>query len=381
VVLLLALVAWAATGGGAARAPEGLRGGRRGAEQVRAALDRGDIARALSLLDAHGLADSGDPEWLWLQACATTSPSRLRRLLRALAESAVSPGQAERALWARAGIDYLLGRYEAAAAGFQLYLARFPQGRRYYQAALLMAAARLAAGQPRLAEATLSRLLLDGIPDAYVAQAAILLGDAYTRLGNDDLAAVQYRTAAGRPGPYRAEALERLGERADEPLPFGWFIPPGPTAAPGPAEGEVSGEPDSGLGEAVRAPRRATPTPAVHSSPTPPAPTPTPLRPAASATPPRGHPAETAKPARVFYVQVASTTRSQGARELRRRLERAGYSVRVVTASSRRGRRYRIWVGPYATRERADAAREELRSRLRMNGYVLQADPPQEEEP
>ena len=71
-----------------------------------------------------------------------------------------------------------------------------------------------------------------------------------------------------------------------------------------------------------------------------------------------------------FAVQAAATSTEQAARELADRLKKSGlapYTERVDTAD---GARYRVRVGPYATREDAERVRARLKS-LGINANVV----------
>jgi DedD protein len=71
-----------------------------------------------------------------------------------------------------------------------------------------------------------------------------------------------------------------------------------------------------------------------------------------------------------FAVQAAATSTEQAARELAERLKKSGlapYTERVDTAD---GVRYRVRVGPYATREDAERVRARLKS-LGINANVV----------
>jgi DedD protein len=71
-----------------------------------------------------------------------------------------------------------------------------------------------------------------------------------------------------------------------------------------------------------------------------------------------------------FAVQAAATSTEQAARELADRLKKSGlapYTERVDTPD---GARYRVRVGPYATREDAERVRARLKS-LGINANVV----------
>jgi len=63
-----------------------------------------------------------------------------------------------------------------------------------------------------------------------------------------------------------------------------------------------------------------------------------------------------------FVVQAAAPASEKSARELADRLKKAGYTVYTEKVETRDGTRYRVRVGPYATRDDADRARARLKS-------------------
>ncbi|WP_342119868.1 septal ring lytic transglycosylase RlpA family protein [Pseudoduganella sp. OTU4001] len=75
-------------------------------------------------------------------------------------------------------------------------------------------------------------------------------------------------------------------------------------------------------------------------------------------------------PAPGFYLQLGSYTRADGADGLRKRLEStdAGLTLDVEQA----GKFYRLFAGPYATREEAQAAGKALPSSLKLKPIVIE---------
>jgi DedD protein len=63
-----------------------------------------------------------------------------------------------------------------------------------------------------------------------------------------------------------------------------------------------------------------------------------------------------------FAVQVAATSSEAAARELSERLKKAGLPPYTEGVQTAEGMRYRVRVGPYATREEADRVRARLKS-------------------
>jgi DedD protein len=81
-------------------------------------------------------------------------------------------------------------------------------------------------------------------------------------------------------------------------------------------------------------------------------------------------PAESAAPAAPstsgkggqFAIQTAAPASEKAARELADRLKKAGFTAYTEKVETKDGARYRVRVGPYATREDADKARARLKS-------------------
>lgn len=73
-----------------------------------------------------------------------------------------------------------------------------------------------------------------------------------------------------------------------------------------------------------------------------------------------------------YYVQVASLPDAKDAAGIQKRLQGAGFSSRIRRADiPGRGTWYRLQVGPYASRDAADAARVELANKQRLKGIVI----------
>jgi DedD protein len=139
-------------------------------------------------------------------------------------------------------------------------------------------------------------------------------------------------------------------------------------AAPTPAANPTPLPPEQGLSakEEVVAPNAANatkPAPAALAAPTP-AP---PAKP--EATKPEPAKAETEKPptaeakdgAARFVVQVGAYADADKAREARRKLEKAGLKTYTHVAETKEGKRTRVRLGPFATREEADKAADKAK--------------------
>jgi len=139
-------------------------------------------------------------------------------------------------------------------------------------------------------------------------------------------------------------------------------------AAPTPAANPTPLPPEQGLSakEEVVAPNAANatkPAPVALAAPTP-AP---PAKP--EATKPEPAKAETEKPptaeakdgAARFVVQVGAYADADKAREARRKLEKAGLKTYTHVAETKEGKRTRVRLGPFATREEADKAADKAK--------------------
>jgi len=73
-----------------------------------------------------------------------------------------------------------------------------------------------------------------------------------------------------------------------------------------------------------------------------------------------------------FAVQLAAFADDKGANALAIRLARAGYTTYTEPLKTSKGTLWRVRVGPYPTREEANAARDKLKSEG-MSGLVAPA--------
>jgi len=141
--------------------------------------------------------------------------------------------------------------------------------------------------------------------------------------------------------------------------------------APVPVETPPAGEAKSA------APQASEPRPATETKAAPPEPAPAPaatVAPAKSAASPAATGAESTSepPAKegtaqdnAFVVQVAAFTDRYGALALVRKLKAAGFPCYTEPATTARGTMHRVRVGPYASRNDAEAAR----AKLKASGY------------
>jgi DedD protein len=171
-----------------------------------------------------------------------------------------------------------------------------------------------------------------------------------------------------------------------------------PPAASAAASGPVPGAPSESIAEApfpapvlgvsgrtpaARPPGAPVPRPTETSAPaaTPsiqlfedrasadPTPRPTPIARAAS-TP--GRPSARPSPASGFWVQVDSLSTKDQAEARRRNVAAAGFPAAVVPGAGPRGPVFRVRVGPYATREEAERAKEGLSRKAKVaNPWIV----------
>jgi DedD protein len=97
--------------------------------------------------------------------------------------------------------------------------------------------------------------------------------------------------------------------------------------------------------------------------------------PRAEAKPPQPAPAATKTPAPVsgkesWVVQVGSFSNQQNARGLRDRLRSAGYATFVERAQTGQSVVYRVLVGPYLERGKAEGIRDKLAAQQQLKGIV-----------
>lgn len=119
--------------------------------------------------------------------------------------------------------------------------------------------------------------------------------------------------------------------------------------------------------EAVSQPE-PEPTPATAPAPppevvAPPAARPAPTKPA--------HVVSAARPLTAWVVQVGSFSRHEGAEAVAGKLRAAGFDTQVEKASVNGQTVYRVQAGPEVDKARAEALRERIRDKLKLDGKVL----------
>jgi len=142
-------------------------------------------------------------------------------------------------------------------------------------------------------------------------------------------------------------------------------VPPAGAAAPAPAEAPPP---------AAAKPAAPEPAPAAAAKPAAPEPAPAAAAPATTEAKPEPAPAAPKTDAKAeppakdvnaggnaFVVQVASFTDRYGALALVRKLKLAGFACYTEPATTAKGTMHRVRVGPYDTRDAAEAARVKLK--------------------
>jgi DedD protein len=141
-------------------------------------------------------------------------------------------------------------------------------------------------------------------------------------------------------------------------------------AAPTPAASPTPLPPEQGLSAkeevvaptAANAAKPAPVTPAVPvTSPPPPAKPEAAKVEAAKAEPDKPPTAEAKDGAARFVVQVGAYADADKAREVRRKLEKAGLKTYTHVAETKEGKRTRVRLGPFATRDEADKAADKAK--------------------
>ena len=141
-------------------------------------------------------------------------------------------------------------------------------------------------------------------------------------------------------------------------------------AAPTPAASPTPLPPEQGLSAkeevvaptAANAPKPAPVAPAVPvTSPPPPAKPEAAKAEVAKAEPDKPPTAEAKDGAARFVVQVGAYADADKAREVRRKLEKAGLKTYTHVADTKEGKRTRVRLGPFATRDEADKAADKAK--------------------
>ena len=149
--------------------------------------------------------------------------------------------------------------------------------------------------------------------------------------------------SAARPGP---GAASTLAQAADLPVPT---VPPSAEAPPPKPTEEVK------LGFAEGTKGRETPKEASKSAP--PTPAPTVPRPTATAVPvkPTAAPKVAAKKEGPWFIQVLATQKAEEADDMTKKLRADGFKADVTPVPGKPGW-FRVRVGPYTDRSKAEAA-------------------------
>ncbi len=135
------------------------------------------------------------------------------------------------------------------------------------------------------------------------------------------------------------------------------------------------------------APAPAAAPPSVAVAPPAAAPTPTqppvvaappaPVKPAQSQPPvkqtaPTQPPAAPSRtPGEAWDVQLGSFSSSVNALALQDKVRKAGFSAYVEKVKAEQGISYRVRIGPESSRDRADALRQQVQGKMKMNGIVV----------
>ena len=140
---------------------------------------------------------------------------------------------------------------------------------------------------------------------------------------------------------------------------------PQPSAANEPTKAEPAKTEPTKTEPAKQEPTQPAPPPSVPTPATPePKPAPIPVEPKADAKPLPSADAspEAQKSTGAFVVQVAAFSDRFGARSLVAKLKKGGFPGYIETVSTDKGTLHRVRVGPYPSREVADAARTRLKT-------------------
>jgi cell division septation protein DedD len=71
-----------------------------------------------------------------------------------------------------------------------------------------------------------------------------------------------------------------------------------------------------------------------------------------------------------LWIQVYSSTNGERAREISTRLEKGGFAVRTLAPAGATGANYRVRVGPYPDRRRAERAATRLRREFKLDTWI-----------
>ena len=76
-----------------------------------------------------------------------------------------------------------------------------------------------------------------------------------------------------------------------------------------------------------------------------------------------------------WAVQLGVFTRIEGAQEVKRRAEQAGYHVILQTVAQKGGAQHRVYIGPKLNRNAAASLNREVQQKLGITGYVTRYYP------
>jgi DedD protein len=129
----------------------------------------------------------------------------------------------------------------------------------------------------------------------------------------------------------------------------------------------------AGTGPGAEPPVREPAEAGEPAAPPPVALAPPPLAPA-PATPPVQRPARLAAPFGRLAIQVGAFAESQAAEQLAERLRSKGYAVYLSPGAGEARARWRVRVGPFASREEADRSAARLKAEERVPTWILDED-------
>jgi cell division septation protein DedD len=90
----------------------------------------------------------------------------------------------------------------------------------------------------------------------------------------------------------------------------------------------------------------------------------------------RGSTAAGASDVRRYSVQAGSFREKKAAEAFRKRLDKAGYAVRIVAAAKKdRGKVFRVVAGPYPDVETARKAVRRLKNEMKIDAFLTQGEP------
>jgi DedD protein len=200
--------------------------------------------------------------------------------------------------------------------------------------------------------------------------------------GTSDIKARDGRTVEPKPSPIVTSPAAPPAASATPALPVPAVGSPSKEVAPrrsvADAEQRVlapTNKPGAGVGksESTAAPKSPAPSPAaspVAAEQTPPPEAkpvvadakPTETKAASSDASPKDAVAADVGKSGAYAVQLAAFADDKGANALAARLKKSGYATYTEPVSTSRGTLWRVRVGPYPTREAADAARDKLKA-------------------